>query len=615
MSIFLFAIRWILLIVILMGTSLTVKRTLSLKPCFSIIITFSSISVLVYLGGIVGLLKPMSYLLILTCIICTCLEIKRARKKAIKLKDLHIIKILFFIGTLCFLFILSNNSLVHYDNFTHWALVVKEMLITHSFPAADSVLIEFTNYPTGSASWIYFVCTVVGNAENSMIMAQALLIFASIYSVFGIIEEKGRFLLIIALGSSLSLLSLFNFSVRINNLLVDFLLPVLTLSAISLIYSFRNRPQTLLIAVTPILGLLVVIKSSGIIFASVAIIYLIYIIIKSYRQDSDKMIFGKTLLSVSLCFMPLIAWNIRMNTVFANASHKFETDLNIVNTAFGGKTNEEVLQISKLFLKTLADISSRNTVGILLFEVLAIVACIIGHFVLKKKWALPKVLIAMNIVLVLYLVGILAMYIFSMPLEEALYLAAFDRYFSSIVVLFTGVLSICLVLDMERSFHYRLGEVDELYAFKSIESKNLYLKSSIACVIILSLVLTSEYNGMLHQTDIDNNSSLSVTVKEIVGDNWTDEVDDSEYLLFASDSHGNVSNYYLQYVAKYYLRSNNIDGICLFYEDNFLNLLSQYDYLVIVETSDDAQFLMKKYLGLSGQPGIYDLSSINQFED
>lgn len=610
MSIFLFLIRWIFLIVILCGACSKVKRLLNLKPCFSVIVTLSSISLLVYLGGIIGLLRPITYLLILGCIVCTFFELKYIKSAPIKFKELPVIQILFSIGALCFIFILSHNSLVHYDNFTHWALVVKEMLITHSFPTADNVLIEFTNYPTGSASWIYFVCTVVGNAENSMIMAQSLLIFAGIYSLFGIIEERGRFLLIIALGSALSLLSLFNFSIRINNLLVDFILPVLTLSAISLIYSFRNRPKTLLISVTPILGLLVVIKSTGVIFSSIAIIYMLYVIIKSYIQNKEKIIFAKTALCVGLSFVPLVAWNIRMNTVFANVSNKFETDLSVVNTAFGGKTNEEVIQICKLFLETITDITSRSTMGVILFEVVGIIACVIGCFILKKKWALPKVLIAMNVVLVLYLVGILAMYIFSMPLEEALYLAAFERYSSSIVVLFAGVLSICLVVDIESSFHYKLGEVDDIHSFKSIESKNLYLKSCIACVILLALILTSEYNGMIYQTNEDN-TSISINIKEIVGDNWSNQVDDSRYLLFASDADGNVSNYYIQYVAKYYLRAENIDGICLFYEDNFLNLLSQYDYLVIIETSDEAQYLMEKYLGLSGEEGIYDLSNIN----
>ncbi len=610
MSIVLFCLGWAVLLSLLWGASTATGWFLALKPCFAPIVTICTISITVYFGGLLGILRPVTYLLVLFCAMALATEANRLRKSPLKWRGIPAIQGLFLLGTLAFGLILSQETLIHYDNFTHWGLVVKEMLITHSFPTAESVLIEFTNYPTGTASWIYFVCTLVGGGENSMIMAQGLLIFAALYAVFGIIEERGRFLLVLTVGTGLSLLTLFNFAIRINDLLVDFVLPVLTLSAIALIYRHRRAPNTALIAVVPILGLLVVVKSTGVIFASVAICYLVYTLVKFTQRRGERplALLGKGLLSIGLCFLPLVGWNIRMATVFAGVSNKFETNLSVVSNGYGGKTAEEIQFICRLFWDTVTDLSQRATLGVLFFQISAIIACIIASRLLKRKWALPRVLVAMDLVLVGYLLGILAMYIFSMPMEEAIYLAAFDRYTSSIVVLFGGVLTICLAVDMEASFHYRVGEVEEMRSFKSVKSKKIYLQSCVACIVLMAIVLTSEYNGMVYQQNLDGDSLTGA--RAVLRDSWEPEVDEARYLVLASDENGWATNYYTHYVAKYYLRASTVDVICLFYEDNFLNLLSQYDFLVIIDTSSQAQDLMERYLGCSGQPGIYDLAGL-----
>src|SRR5699024_372283 len=110
---------------------------------------------------------------------------------------------------------------IHYDNFSHWSIVLKLMLSTDSFPTLDSQLIDFKNYPLGVSAFLYYICLFAGNSESIMLIAQGLLIFSCFYAMFGIISEKKRFLLYAFLGLGLSFLSLFNITIRINNLLVD----------------------------------------------------------------------------------------------------------------------------------------------------------------------------------------------------------------------------------------------------------------------------------------------------------------------------------------------------------------------------------------------------------
>ncbi|MNP64486.1 hypothetical protein D3C76_1599860 [compost metagenome] len=64
----------------------------------------------------------------------------------------------------------------------------------------------------------------------------------------------------------------------------------------------------------------------------------------------------------------------------------------------------------------------------------------------------------------------------------------------------------------------------------------------------------------------------------------------------------------MQYVGKYYLYAPKVDGICLFYEDNMDNLLSGYDYLVVVESDADGNRLLKKHYGVDMQEGIYRIT-------
>src|SRR5690606_8148309 len=113
----------------------------------------------------------------------------------------------FLTGSLIFLVLLFQDNLTHYDNFSHWAIVLKQMLSTDAFPTPASNLIDFKNYPLGISSFIYYVCLFAGHSQSVMLVAQGLLIFSCFYAMFGIISEKKRFLLYAFLGLGLSVLS------------------------------------------------------------------------------------------------------------------------------------------------------------------------------------------------------------------------------------------------------------------------------------------------------------------------------------------------------------------------------------------------------------------------
>ena len=59
-----------------------------------------------------------------------------------------------------------------YDDFSHWALIVKQMLEDGRYPNFENMII-FQSYPPGAAVWIYGVCRFLGGSDGMMLTAQA----------------------------------------------------------------------------------------------------------------------------------------------------------------------------------------------------------------------------------------------------------------------------------------------------------------------------------------------------------------------------------------------------------------------------------------------------------
>lgn len=590
----------------LSGYMMVTREKLRLLAEFTPVFVCSAIACIVYFCGLAGFLLPGSAAVLAAGVILFFFFLFRLiRNRSYEGFRLSLFQVGFAVGSLFFFQLLLTSRLIHYDNFSHWAIVIKQMLSTNAFPDAASALVDFKNYPLGSSSFLYYICRFAGNSQGIMLAAQGVLIFACFYAMFGVITEKKRFLLFAFLAAGCSLLSIFNITIRITNLLVDFLLPIYTLVLFVMIYRYQREIEKACISIIPVAGLLMIIKSTGTIFAGIGILFLIYVWLKNRNKPNWKN--GLVvILSIGSAFLPYLLWNIHMALKFQGVENKFEVTAGSIRSVSGGKSPQEVHQILKLFVKSVFDITSRPAIGILGFHVAAIIASVFAAVLLKKNWNLWKALIALDVVLIGYYLGILGLYIFSMPLDEALRLAGFERYASSIVVLFAGGLVLCATVDIENSFYYRTGELPAYQAFKTVESKDRYQKGVIFFMALAITILLSEYNGM-QTIRRSYKTTLPYKVYQVTGDHWYSggSVDESRYLFYASDVDSQVTDYYLQYIGKYMLYASNVDGICAFYEDNLIHLLSSYDYLVLVESDGEAKHLLKKYFGVSGQEGIY----------
>lgn len=89
-----------------------------------------------------------------------------------------------------------------------------------------------------------------------MLVGQFFLIASSLYAMFAALRDDRRVLMVSMIFASFAVFNTFNVAIRLNNLLVDFLLPALALAAIAGCFVYRNRFWFLSLNTAVILGLL-----------------------------------------------------------------------------------------------------------------------------------------------------------------------------------------------------------------------------------------------------------------------------------------------------------------------------------------------------------------------
>jgi hypothetical protein len=76
-------------------------------------------------------------------------------------------------------FFLRNEICVHWDEFSHWSIVIKELAYYHGFAGKDSGLL-FPSYPPGSALFIYYFTRFVGFSEGNFYASQFLILISAV---------------------------------------------------------------------------------------------------------------------------------------------------------------------------------------------------------------------------------------------------------------------------------------------------------------------------------------------------------------------------------------------------------------------------------------------------
>lgn len=530
----------------------------------------------------------------------------RGNRFRFKYEGIHYFDIWMVLLGLLMIRILYASPLIHYDNYSHWALIVKFLLFEGHLPAAaDASLVTFTSYPPEMALYITYFVKLVGFSDGAMIVGQFLIIWSSLYALFGAIRDRTRGLMSFMLCFVIAVTNVFNIAIRMNNLLVDYVLPVVAAAGIIGIYVYRKEPVRQCLHTMLFASALLLIKNSGGFYVAILAGFLLYQLVVNQRGHWWKRvpvaILG-TALSAGVGFLPFYWWSDHVKTVFTTVSkHQISTKAYSHQLASEGGT--VIAKIGHKFLEQIFSGNSLSTKGVLLINVTLLVAWLVIRFVSHKHSNLLKTVLAIDFVFVSYYISLFAMYVVSMPYAEAIVLDGFERYMSSMVILNLLIGVVAMAIAMDRAFMEQRIEKRSIRSFQSIISKNVYQISAFVLMIFSVIMMFSEINGIQYNNSIGENE-LPVQMTQIAHQSYHD----NHVKILLVDPHPtDVDNYFAGYVGRYYFFSDKVIG-----QENFdmpvkqfHATLNQYQYVAIPEWHRTFTVMVRKVYHQHFKTGLY----------
>ena len=495
-------------------------------------------------------------------------------------KDLKInISLALCFGVLIIIYLfyfLSNTRYFHYDNFSHWGLIVKNIYQNSRFPNFQDAIIGFQSYPTGSASFIWYICKIVGYSEGHTLFAQAILILSCTFPFWerckGVESKKKWLILSIVIVESLFWMT---YGAHLANglyqLLVDVLLAAVAVAAFSIVYYYQEDVKRALACVVPLLSFEVCIKNSGVMWVIAILMELLYFCARSkIKKGFSIFIFGGAL-GIPLMFRLL--WDRHIALVFSNSeSSSHAMSLKNWKGVFAEKTQNDLLEITQLFLGQI--LSVKSTVLHLLIAML-IVVCIlitINRSIIKQLHILYGFFFLV-IVTVIYQIGNYFMYLFSMPLGEALRLAGYSRYVMTLECFVMGVITV-FGLELIRGENMQTQNVIQRYGhIFSGMVLFLFLLIKSVCIKDLIIYVEPQKGREVSRWRLD----------DIVEKYGLEEGKKS--LIYMGDPNLDRDVGYRFLMSKFVLYSNDIRVINSD-QVNELKNANDYDYTIILEQDD-----------------------------
>ncbi len=424
MNTLLLAARVLLFALSTFGYLTFVHRKTRLSVDFLPALVFTGQIVLLFFAGLLNLLNLTVPLLFLGGLILALLSL-RFREQY---RDFLTPALLFFLlACVYFLLLLKGSLFTGYDNFSHWALVVKQMLRTDRFPTWQDPIILFQGYPLGSSVFIYYVSRLISASEGCQMFAQTMLTLSLILPVFSGIKKRKLPGFLLLLGASVFFLS---YIASPDSLYVDTLLPLCAAFGFLLLnHELESEEATTWLTVFPAVAV-IMIKNSGIFFWAVIAIRLLVHWARHWKASTARQ--RRSWLTVLLFpLFSLLAWNRHVAYVFASAeSSPHSMSLSVYLSNIQGKLADGTIpQITKAFLLQIL----HGRVLLFLLAVL-LLAALYARFQKLFRPAFGRLALFLVLVYAAYQLGNLCMYLFSMPEGEALVMAGYPRYYGSIVI-------------------------------------------------------------------------------------------------------------------------------------------------------------------------------------
>lgn len=523
----------------------------------------------------------------------------------VRFEELHYFDVWMILLGLLLGKVLYASPLIHYDNYSHWALIVKFLTFEGHLPTASDPLISFTSYPPEMALMMTNLVKWVGFSDGTMLLGQFILIWACLYATFAVVRDRTRGLMSFTLCFVITITNVFNIAIRMNNLLVDYVLPVLTAAAIAGVYAYREHPWLQFGHVMLFVNALLLVKNSGGFFVAMIAFYYLYCILK-YGQQKWRWRIPRAILAtglgVGVGVLPFMWWQQHVHQTFSGVS-KHQISTQAYSKQLSGEDHTVIFKIGKHFVDHILNFGSLSTRGVILINVGLLVGWLVVRWWLHHKNQLLTTLIVLDITFIAYYISLFAMYVVSMPYAEAILLDGLERYMSSIVILSLLLGAMVLLVTMDDCLYEQRIEKRSIRSFSSIFTKNMYQIATFVLMIFSIILMFSEINGIEYNNSIGNNE-LPVQMRKIA--RQSKQYNHTKILLV--DPHANdVGDNYAGYVGRYYFFSDQVTG-----QENFMMsakefkaVTQQYDYIAIPEWHRTFTVMTNKVYHQHFKTGLY----------
>ena len=444
--------------------------------------------------------------------------------------------------------IVRGQQFLHFDNFTHWATVVRSMLHTDRFPTFKDTVVTFSTYPLGTSACIYYFCRLVGSGEDMQMLGQAYMMVCAILPVFAF-ARKNSWLSAVLVTVMTGFL--FDHNIPLTELLVDTVMPLAAAAVLVFVYHgciSREGEGLSAYYAFPMLLWLMNIKHAALLYVVIGVLVLFFGTGARERGKKECLILAAALVVARR------VWSLHSSYVFpeeTSGMHSMSSDW--FRYILGEKTAEDIWGIARGFASYV--VSGRSYFWIFLW--LGLLAVLVGLLVKERRRYLALLSGGLAVYAV-YLVGLLGMYIFSMPVEEGL--ASIERYLKSIDVVVYYVFTIASVLVLSQLTDWK---------------KALAVVLAMAAVMVLNWHLqTADYTDLVH---LRYTPQERQKIEEPLAEYGV--APGHSYLLCVTPTERSKN---IKCLLSYYLLSADAEQIVVT-EDKQLEIEGNYDYVIILD--------------------------------
>lgn len=589
-------LKILLFILILYGLCLLIQSKLAINRWFTPVVAFTSIGTLMFISGLLNFMPLMVFIISSAGLLALISPIVRYRKVPLlfQKEDLIPVICLAFLGAYL-LYFCKGGIYQDGDTLTHWGIIIRSMIQDNRLPNFTNTEIGYQSYPPATACLVYFFCKITGYTEGHAMIAQAFLVLSCSVTLLAFhTKQKTKitgFLTLIFIIFSLV------FNTGIPDLRVDNIIGMLSLSAIAMIIFYFDAPRLAALPLVPVLTFLAVTKNSGLVFMLFALAALLPSVHRHAKNRSEKL---KILLPVIL--VPLgsfYLWEKHIRMVYASAgSTRHSVSIHYMKNIFQSKSPEDIQQIVRQFVlnswlgwDTVWD--WRQHYELIILAVFLAVFTII--YILNRRGILSlpvhtgKIVLTVLILYLLYKILELSMYLFNMPVEDALRLGGYARYSNSVAIVIYGFTFIFAIMTIQHlSENGSAGS-----SFAGRKTKNRIAIAVLTSILLLVPCIDRTWTDSYKRPDYQNGGTYRQLVR-IKSDNSID-LSGKTLLVYSAYPYIRFPASFCFWYSKNVSSVSSAADLAASLQDAETDDTKSFDYLIVLDHPDDVTKVLKDY--------------------